>query len=231
MVAVQYADVGSAQEKADFNSFFKTTCEPGYYGTDGDPTYHSAPMIQVLNADGATYSFYYYLSDGDDGTMRYDLTGWCDDLGNLVGESALMELAKGFWFKSATAGTITCVGQVTTNDAFSRNIPAGQFEIVANPYPVALNLNAPKIEGIEPGYYGTDGDPTYHNAPMIQVLNADGATYSFYYYLSDGDDGTMRYDLTGWCDDLGNLVTGSQVSVGSAFWIKSTTAGKFIFSL
>ncbi len=231
MVAVQYADVGSAQEKADFNTFFKTTCAAGAYGDGGDPTYGNAPMIQVLNPDGATYSLYYYISDGDDGTYCYDLTGWCDELGNLVGDDALMALSKGFWFKSATAGTVTCAGQVSAKDNFLRNIPAGQFEIIANPYPTSLNLNTPKTEGITPGAYGDGGDPTYNNAPMIQVLNADGKTYSLYYYLSDGDDGTYRYDLTGWCDELGNLVTGSQVNVGTSFWIKSATAGQFVFSL
>lgn len=60
---------------------------------------------------------------------------------------------------------------------------------------------------------------------MIQVLNADGASYTFYYYISDADDGTMRYDLTGWTDSLGNLVTGAQVGVGAAFWSKSVTVG------
>lgn len=231
MVGVQFADVGSALETADFNSFLSTTCTPGKIGDGSDPTWGNAPMIQVLTANGQGYSYYYYVSDGDDGTMRFDLTGWVDDLGNIVGASAIQTLSKGFWFKSATAGTLNCAGQVSALSTFTRTVPAGQFEIVANPYPVALGLNTPTSSGFKAGVIGDGSDPTWGDAPMIQVLTANGQGYSYYYYVSDGDDGTMRFDLTGWVDDLGNILTGTQVGVGQAFWIKSTVAGTFTFSL
>ena len=82
-----------------------------------------------------------------------------------------------------------------------------------------------------PGEFGDGTDGTMGNAPMIQVLNAAGTGYSYYYYISDADDGTFVYNLTGWVDGTGNLVSGTQVGVGAAFWIKSATAGKFTFSL
>ena len=230
-VGVQFADVAKDGTQADFNTFFNCNCTPGYYGEGDSMNYHDAPMIQVLKPNGASYSYFYYLSDGDDGTMRYDLTGWCDELGNLVGNDALMALSKGFWFKSYTDGSVNCAGQVCDLSEFERPVPANQFEIVANPFPVAMNLNAPVTKDFTPGYYGEGDSMNYHDAPMIQVLKASGTSYSYYYYLSDGDDGTMRYDLTGWCDELGNLVEGTQVGVGAAFWIKSSSAGKFIFSL
>lgn len=106
MIGIQFADVGNAEEKADFNSFLSTTCTPGQIGDGSDPTWGNAPMIQVLNADGASYTFYYYISDADDGTMRYDLTGWTDSLGNLV-TGAQVGVGAAFWIKSATAGTFT----------------------------------------------------------------------------------------------------------------------------
>ena len=231
MVGVQFADVGSATEVADFNSLLSITCTPGEIGDGSDPTWGNAPMIQVLKANGQSYAYYYYVSDGDDGTMRFDLTGWVDELGNLVDASAAQALSKGFWFKSATVGTLNCAGQVSALSTFTRNVPAGQFEIVANPYPVALGLNAPTSAGFTAGEIGDGSDPTWGNAPMIQVLKENGQSYSYYYYVSDGDDGTMRYDLTGWVDELGNILTGTQVGVGQALWIKSATAGTFTFSL
>ena len=105
MIGIQFADVGNAEEKADFNSFLSTTCTPGQIGDGSDPTWGNAPMIQVLNADGASYTFYYYISDADDGTMRYDLTGWTDSLGNLV-TGTQVGVGTAFWIKSATAGTL-----------------------------------------------------------------------------------------------------------------------------
>ena len=231
MVGVQFADVASVNETADFNSFISTTCTPGVIGDGSDPTWGNAPMIQVLKENGQSYSYYYYVSDGDDGTFRFDLTGWVDDLGNIVGASAVQTLSKGFWFKSATAGTLTCAGQVSALSTFTRNVPAGQFEIVANPYPVALGLNDPTTSGFTAGVIGDGSDPSWGNAPMIQILKENGLSYSYYYYVSDGDDGTFRFDLTGWVDDLGNILTGTQVPVGQAFWIKSETAGTFTFGL
>ena len=231
MIGVQLADVAGTGTTADFNKLLSTTCTPGVIGDGSDLTWGNAPMIQVLQDNGQAYDFYYYVSDGDDGTFRYDLTGWVDGYGNLVGASALQTLSKGFWFKSATAGTLTCAGQVSALDTYERDVPGAQFEIVANPYPTALNLNDPVSSGFTPGVIGDGTDLTWGNAPVIQVLQDNGQAYDFYYYVSDGDDGTFRYDLTGWVDGYGNLVTGTQVPVGAAFWINSATAGKFTFDL
>ena len=106
MVGVQFADVGSALETADFNSFLSTTCTPGVIGDGSDPTWGNAPMIQVLDAEGTGYAYYYYVSDGDDGTMRFDLTGWVDDLGNIL-TGTQVPVGQAFWIKSTTAGTFT----------------------------------------------------------------------------------------------------------------------------
>ena len=231
LVGVQFADVTSETETADFNSLLSTTCTPGEFGTGLDFSMGNAPMIQVLNSAGTGYAYYYYVSDADDGTRVYNLTGWVDGSGNLVGNDALMTLSKGFWFKSATAGTLNCAGQVSALSEFERKIPGGQFEIVANPYPVALNLNTPATSGFTPGEFGTGLDFSMGNAPMIQVLNSAGTGYAYYYYIGDADDGTKVYNLTGWVDGSGNLVGGTQVGVGAAFWIKSATAGMFTFSL
>ena len=231
LVGVQFADVQSALETADFNSFLSTTCTPGEYGDGSDPTYGNAPMIQVLQSNGRMYDFYYYISDADDGNGNYTATAWVDSEGFNLTAAAAQALSKGFWFKSHTAGNLNCAGQVSALSTFTRNVPAGQFEIVANPYPVALSLNAPTSAGFTPGEYGDGSDPTYGNAPMIQVLQSNGRMYDFYYYISDADDGNGNYTATEWVDSEGFNITGTQVPVGAAFWIKSATAGTFTFEL
>ena len=231
LVGVQFADVSSATEVADFNSLLSTTCTPGEYGDGSDLTFGNAPMIQVLKPNGLTYSFYYLISDADDGNGNYTATAWVDAEGFNLTSADLQTLSKGFWFKSHTAGTLNCAGQVSALSSFERNVPGGQFEIVANPYPVALSLNAPAISGFTPGEYGDGSDLSFGNAPMIQVLNANGLTYSFYYLISDADDGNGNYTATAWVDAEGFNITGTQVGVGAAFWIKSAMAGKFTFSL
>ena len=230
MVGVQFADV-KATDTVDLNTLLSTTCAPGEIGDGEDDTWGNAPMIQVLNADGATYSFYYYISDADDGSESWNRTGWADAQGYLVTTADALALSKGFWFKSMSAGTLNCAGQVSALSEFERPIPGGQFEIIANPYPVALNLNAFKTSVMTPGEIGDGEDETWGNAPMIQVLNTDGATYSFYYYISDADDGSDMWNKTGWADGQGYLTVGAQVPVGAAFWIKSAMAGTFTFGL
>ena len=231
MIGVQLADVSGNGTAANFNTILSTTCAPGAYGIGEDATMGNAPMIQVLTADGKGYDFYYYVNDADDGNGNYTETEWVDVQGYNLTPEAAQTLSKGFWFKSATAGTLTCAGQVFAIDTFERNIPAGQFEIVANPYPVAFNLNSATVSGFTPGAYGIGEDATMGNAPMIQVLTADGKGYDFYYYVNDADDGNGNYTETEWVDVQGYNITGTQVPAGQAFWIKSATAGTFTFGL
>ena len=231
MVGVQLGDVSAANDVADLNKLVSTTCAPGEYGDGSDGTMGNAPMIQVLQDNGKFYDFYYLISDADDGNGNYTAPAWVDGEGFNLDNEDLLALSKGFWFKSATAGTLTCAGQVSAVDSFERAIPMGQFEIVANPYPTALSLNTPVTSGFTPGEYGDGSDGTMGNAPMIQVLQDNGKFYDFYYYISDADDGNGNYTSTEWVDGEGFNLTGTQVPVGQAFWIKSATAGTFTFGL
>ena len=231
MIGVQLADVAGNGTSADFNTFLSTTCTPGTYGDGSDGTMNNAPMIQVLQANGQAYNFYYLINDADDGNGNYTATAWVDDGGFNLDSDDLLALSKGFWFKSATAGSVTCAGQVFAVNSFERDVPAGQFEIVANPYPTALALNNAGASGFTAGTYGDGSDGTMNNAPMIQVLQDNGQAYNFYYYIDDADDGNGNYVATEWVDDGGFNLSGTQVPAGQAFWIKSETAGKFTFGL
>ena len=106
MVAVQLADVVGSGTSADFNTLLSTTCAPGVIGDGSDTTWGNAPMIQVLKENGQSYSYYYYVSDGDDGTYRFDLTGWVGEDGNIL-TGTQVPVGQSFWIKSATAGTFT----------------------------------------------------------------------------------------------------------------------------
>ena len=106
MVGVQFADVAGTEETVDLNTLLSTTCTPGEIGDGEDNTWGNAPMIQVLNAAGTGYAFYYYISDADDGTDAWDKTGWADDQGHLT-TGTQVPVGSAFWIKSATAGTFS----------------------------------------------------------------------------------------------------------------------------
>ena len=233
MVGVQFADVDAKADVANFNNFFATTCAPGKYGDGSDFTVGNAPQIQVLNANGLTYTKYYYISDAydaDNNPVEGDC--WADDSGIIISADDVMALSKGFWFKAMSDGTIMSAGQVSSKSDIERPVTAKQFNIVANLYPTALSLNAAKTAGFTPGEYGDGSDFTVGNAPQIQVLNANGLTYTKYYYISDAYDADNKpVEGNYWADDSGIVATGAQIPAGQAFWVKSESAGTFTFSL
>ena len=233
MVAVQFADVQAATDVANFNNFFATTCAPGSYGDGSDGTMANAPQIQVLNPDGLGYTKYYFINDAYDSSDNpVDGNCWADDAGYIVNASDVIALSKGFWFKAMTEGKITASGQVSATATIANSPTANQFNIVGNPYPVALGLNSAETTGFTPGEYGDGSDGSMNNAPQIQVLNADGLGYTKFYYIGDAYDSTDNpVDGNCWADDAGYIVTGAQVPVGQAFWVKSATAGTFTFGL
>ena len=182
-----------------------------------------APCIMIYNGIG--YDFYYYISDGDDGTERFDLTGWTDYEGNLAGEVGVP--STGFWLRipeaTCSTGSLTESGAVESEATTSVIIASG-LTLAGNPYPTALNLSAVVTSGLKAGEYNS----METDAPCIMIYNGIG--YDFYYYISDGDDGTERFDLTGWMNYEGN-VAGVVAPAGTGFWLRSTTAGTLTFSL
>ena len=233
MVAVQFADVGASADVANFNNFFSTTCAPGEYGDGMDATNANAPQINVLDASGLGYTKYYYISDAYDADNNpIEGNCWADALGFIVSTDDVMALSKGFWFKAMENGSITASGQVSAKSTLENSPTAKQFNIVANPYPVALSLNEVKTTDFLPGEYGDGMDTTNANAPQINVLDASGLGYTKYYYISDAYDAEGNpVEGNRWADALGYEATGTQVPVGQSFWVKSESAGTFTFSL
>lgn len=233
MVGVQFADVSAKADVANFNNFFATTCAPGEYGYGTDFTMGNAPQIQVLDASGLGYKKYYYISDAYDAEDKsVDGNCWADDGGYIVSADDVMALSKGFWFKAMADGTVTSAGQVSATSAIENTPTAKQFNIVANPYPVALSLNAAKTTDFVPGEYGNGTDFTMGNAPQVQVLDASGLGYTKYYYISDAYDAEDKaVEGNCWADDGGYIATGTQIPIGQSFWVKSESVGTFTFSL
>ena len=112
---------------------------------------------------------------------------------------------------------------------------AAQFQGVAESN-LKVKLSDLITTTLKPGTVGDgESDPTYANAPAIQVLKANGTGYDYYYYVNDagvtGDDNDP-WNATGWIDGSTFLLTtGIQVPAGQAFWINSASAGKFTFGL
>lgn len=100
-----------------------------------------------------------------------------------------------------------------------------QFEGIGEDGVAGLNTSI-QTTGISPVLYDNTDD-----AARIDVLTADASGYISYYYISDADDGTERYNLTGWADGDGFIVDDAVINAGAAFWVRSPTGGSLTFSL
>ena len=228
LVGVQFEGVGE-DSLAGLNDVLSLTdVTPVLF----DDSSTDAARIDILRANGLAYDSFYYIMDADDGTERYDLTGWADKDGFLVDTSTL-SLGDGFWIHvpSTSAGTsagVTIAGQVSNTDEITVQVPAdGTFAIRANPYPTSVNLGDVSTSGLTAVLF----DDSSTDAARIDVLRANGLAYDSFYYISDADDGTERYDLTGWADKDGFIVDESVIDAGASFWIHSPSAGTLTFSL
>ena len=111
LVGVQFNKAGAAAGVIDMNDLItlSSTITPGEYNTD----FAGAPEIQVLNAAGTGYNKFYYISDAtDDNDDPLGFNCWADMEGYQLKDADKLAIGKGFWFKSAVAGSITVAGEV-----------------------------------------------------------------------------------------------------------------------
>lgn len=226
LIGTQFNKAGGEVGSIDMNDLVTLSSDitPGEYDTD----FVGAPEIQVLAPSGVGYVPYYYISDAtdsDDKALGYNC--WADIDGYELGATDKLDIGKGFWFKSAKAGTITIAGEVKAEATAVLTFPANQFYIMSNPYPKAFSLADVTTTGITPGEYDAD----FAGASEIQVLAASGVGYVPYYYISDATDSNdtaVGYNC--WADIDGYILEGNQVEAGASFWIKGNAAGSIGFT-
>ena len=227
-LAAQFQDVTTG--KLAFEKIFT-----GLKGVDYDDDnvwLMTAPQVQFF--DGSDYNIYYYLNDGfvvEDRKIVGRKAGWCDVDGIYTDLTATP--GQGFWFKnpSMDAAEICGAGQVEQATEASVEAPAGIFSILANIFPMTINLNDEK-HVMADGIVGVDYDDDnvwLSTAPQVQFFN--GTDYDIYYYLNDGyvvESGKIVGRKAGWCNVDGiyvDVIIPSQQS----FWVKANT-GKFTFA-
>ena len=91
-----------------------------------------------------------------------------------------------------------------------------QFEKIGQDGVAGLN-DVLIMKGIEPVAY----DNMFTDAARIDVLV--GNAYQQYFYINDADDGTESYNLTGWADGAGNLISTADLAIGDGFWFHAPT--------
>ena len=194
---------------------FDTTAGAFFEGWTDD-----AACLQVPDGLGS-YTMRYYIDDAEDNGNF--VTGWADDTGMLAPVD--IDLGTGVWVrgKKDTVTKFTFAGAVSDNasETVSRETPI-RFELVANPYPTAFDINSTKVAwtlATVTSFDTTAGDffaGWTDEAACIQVPDGLGS-YTMRYYIDDAEDNGNF--VTGWADDTGMLNTAT-VPAGSGFWLR-----------
>ena len=184
----------TASQSMDINSFIKGDFTP-------QDEIQDAPLIQVWDSSEGLVSYYYLTEDG-----TLDEEGWADSSTTLV--DIEIPLGSAVWFRDNNEDcTITVAGQVGAVGA-SVDATAGGWNLLANPYPTAFELNGDKVDWSE-----LVPKDEIQDAPLLQVWDSSEGLVSYYYLTEDG-----TLDEQGWADSSTNL-TDVEIQPGEGFWL------------
>jgi len=198
LIGVQFQDITT--QAFDLQDFVEI--KENVAGTDDA----DSPNLKLWNGNG--YTDYYYIQEDLDGNQNC----WADDSAMFIADGVTVSTGTGAFFKSpASACTITVAGQVAA--ASSMNVPlvSGKFNLIANPYPVALDLNGTQVAWVDALLAGTDDS----NSPNIKVWKGNG--YTDYFFIEEDLDGNQNC----WADDSAMFIAENAiVNPFSGFWLK-----------
>ena len=175
----------------------------------------SGDEIQIQNTTGGYDT--YYMSNGKVGksTISEIVGKWVKDGTSTIADRA-MNPGTAFWYKAQNYSTpfnVTVAGGVITD--VSKTIAIEKtWTHIANPYPVALNLNESIgfVSGMTQGASGS-GDE-------IQIQNTTGGYDT--YYMSNGKVGksTISEIVGKWVKDGTAEAANASIPVGKGAWYK-----------
>ena len=207
LVAAQFQDVGASN--IDLQSFIKSSdmTGPDAYlgGTDDD-----APILKVWE-DGGYVDYYYYAQDW---LMNQNV--WCAALSGMAVDGKKINLSQGAFLKVKNQCTVQIAGQVASGNTLQIGVQPNVYNLIANPFPIALNLNGNKVAWADAlvgaDAYAGEGDDV---APMIKTW-VDGGYVDYYFYSTDW---MMNNNV--WCQALSGMTAGDIIiDVSTAFWLK-----------
>ncbi len=203
-------------------------------------------QIQNRNAGGSLSSGnknWFYCADAYlDADGNVTGPAWADEDGCAAGGpyNPDVTIAPGtaYWFKdpSATTMTLTLAGQVLGSDTTPITTTANKWNLICNPYPTSIDLNAEGIAwtGITQGTVDTLANMMVNNAYIqIQNRNANGTLASGnknWFYCADAYlDADGNVTGPAWADEDGCAAGGPynpdvKIPAGAGFWFKDPNA-------
>ena len=220
LIGVQFQAVG-ANGLSDLNATMSPSSLVGYDWEN----FEGGDQLYVWDVENQYYATTYtYAGDSVPAeitdALGYDLSGkWMD--GNMEPIAETPSLGDGLWIEStAVSAEIVMSGEVNTNSVTKTIVPG--LNLVANPYPKALNINDVTYAGLT----GYDWE-NFEGGDQLYVWKQDEQYYATTYtYAGDSVPAeitdALGYDLSGkWMD--GNMEpVDVPIPINGAIWIEST---------
>ena len=171
-------------------------------------------QIQVAYTDaGGNIQFEsYFYFDYDPNWINFtDPEGWYDAAGDKVNID--LPACLGFWISTGMNQAITVAGEVIPSATVPYALTGGNFEMLANAWPIKLDPNTDF--SVTVGQFTSDAD-------QIQVAYADaGGNIQFNsYFFFDYDPNWINFtDPEGWYDAAGDKVAGAIIQPNQGFWL------------
>ena len=180
-----------------------------------------ADRIWIWNPNRSSYDQFFYYDDGTE-------AGWCDDANmeyiekNEGWEDGIPQGTAIFFKSKGTAKSLTGAGAIETEPEVELVIADNNFTMIANPYPVATQLNSTKFK-----VAGLTGSDAVELSDRIWIWNPDRSSYDQFFYYDDGTE-------AGWCDDANmeyiekNEGWENGIPAGQGMYFKAKGAGKSV---
>ncbi len=188
--------------------------------TGGDNS-EAADRIWIWNPNRSAYDRFYYYDDGE-------YLGWVDDdsaefIEDLPDWKNGIPQGTALFFKSkGTAKTLTGSGAIETQSEVELPLADNNFTMIANPYPVATQLNGNKFK-----VSNLTGGDNSEAADRIWIWNPNRSAYDRFYYYDDGEYlGWVDDDSAEFIEDLPVWANG--IPVGQGMYFKAKGTGKSV---
>jgi hypothetical protein len=174
----------------------------------------TSDTIAIYDATTSAYTTY-YLYEGDGIYPAGWYNAGSDDLFEVDYPNGL-PAGTAFWYvaKDTTVNAKgTFSGDVPMDASYTKDLVRGKFNMVASPYPVALNLN----NAAQVTLTGATAGPDSLTADTIAIYNATTSAYTTY-YLYEGDGVYPAGWYNAGSDDLFEVDYPSGLPAGTPFW-------------
>lgn len=203
LIAAQFQDTTGTS--VDLQDFIKSSDMAGSADFDDE----TAPNLKIWN--GNNYDDYFFWAEDYFGEENV----WCD--GGMKVDDVSVDIGNGAFLKVKNACTITVAGQVAAAATLKVPLTAGVFNLIANPYPIAFDINGTAWDCKTALPAGTQQED--ETSPNIKIWN--GSSYEDYYFWAEDYFGEENV----WCDS-GMKAENVVIQPLHGFWLKYTNSAE-----